>query len=184
MSGCYPSKMPSDPTTAPNRPSWLPLVDLCAVTRDSETVRTCIEVRIRHEYFQWLRFGSLSQVGDQLTRVGAYLKEGMTDEEHDSAYALSFDVSPIVLTSIRSGVVTLKAWVAGAAEDSESLHVPFESVLSVDEIEGVTCDADCGEQHIIVSRYSPSADVELWKKLRGRELRITIAPMSRRTEEE
>lgn len=41
------------------RPTWLPLVDLRAVTRDTNLVTTRISVRVGGDYFPWIEFGSL-----------------------------------------------------------------------------------------------------------------------------
>lgn len=166
------------------RPQWLPKVDLRAITRDSDICTTIVEVKWHGYFYEWLRFGSLSRVSDNGKWLGAHLREGITDFEHSSAYAVHFEVSRVELDTIHSGVVTLKAWVAGSDEDADTLCVPAQSILSVDELGGEPCEGpspDCrDENHLIVKQFTPKADVKLWKRLRGRELRISIITRHRK----
>lgn len=162
-------------TPSDKRPPWLPEVDLRAVTRDAHLVTTYIAVKFGGMYVPWLEFGSLSTMGDGKTFIGARFGSGVTDFEHDSAYALRVDVIDVQLVSIQDGCVDLRAWVA--AEDADGLNVPSKSILSLEEL-GVEPCSECegDEKHLIINTFTRKADVELWKRLRGRELRISIVP--------
>jgi hypothetical protein len=158
------------------------LVNLCAVTRDAHLVTTHISVKCNGEYFRWLEFGSLTTMGDRKSFIGARY-EGVTDFEHDSAYAVRIEVIDVQLVNIYGGCIELKTWVS--AEDERGVSVPRKSILSFDELGAVPCeDEHCvgEESHLIVESFSPANDVELWKRLRGRELRIEIVP--KRTDSE
>lgn len=166
-------------TPSDKRPSWLPEVDLRAVTRDANLVTTYIGVKIGGVFFPWLEFGSLSTMGDGKSFIGARF-ERVTDFEHDSAYAARIDVIDVQLVSIQDGCVELKAWVS--AESVDGVNVPSKSILSFEELGGEPCSECKGdERHLIIDSFTQKADIELWKRLRGHELRITIVP--KRTEE-
>lgn len=163
----------------PERPSWLPLVDLTAVTRDANAVRTEVSVQLGDGRFvPWIRLGALTTIGDRLNFLGAYYVEGVTDGDHASAYAMHIDVSHVLLEGVRYGRIYLKAWIAGAERDAEHLCLPPKSVLSLADVEGVRCDTCEGDDHghLIVPRFTPEPDVALWKRLRGRALEIEILP--------
>lgn len=158
-----------------NRPAWLPLVDLRAVTRDSEHVLTLIEVKAPDGYFYpWLKFGSLSDARENF--LAAYYIRGVTDEEHASAYVFHFDVTGLELVDVHRGNIGLRAWIAGAAEDAQNFKVPSKSMSSLEGVDLCSLP-DCGDGRHPVVDFTPSADLALWKKLRGRELRITIIPV-------
>jgi hypothetical protein len=160
-----------------NRPAWLPLVDLRAVTRDSEHVLTIIEVKAPDGYFYpWLKFGSLSDARENF--LAAYYTRGVKDGEHKSAYAFHFDITGLALTGIHHGNIVLRAWIAGAAEDAEGFKAPSKGMGSLEDLGVDPCSLpDCEDGRHPIVDFTPSVDLALWKKLRGRELRITIIPV-------
>jgi hypothetical protein len=177
--------------SALERPSWLPLVDLRGITRDADIVQTHIEVQTPQGYFPWLRFGSLSRIdlGENHSWIGARMKVGVTDMEHDSAYALRFEVTHVKLLYVTEGTVVLEACIAGANDDARSFNVPSASIDKVDLIpRAQMCEVCKGQDedskpHLITD-FTPKFDDKheydpvLWKNIRGCRIRITLGPIS------
>ena len=157
------------------RPSWLPLIDLRAVTRDSEHVETVISVRWQGVFFPWLRLGSLTRTED--TWLGAHYGHGVTDEEHHGAYAVRIDVRGLALEHCHGGVWQFGAWIAGAAEAFDSLRVPDVSMLSVSEIPTRRLCESCETPHLIAT-FNPSPECKLWGQIRGCRIRIETFPVN------
>jgi len=139
-------------------------------------LETRVSVLIHHTSFEWLAFGVASRVGlDARSQwIAAYLPRGFTDASHHAAYALWFDVIGIRLESIRDGVTTLAAYIAGSAVDSgTSFNVPSA-------VPDLSLLPDCphctGDRRHKITFDSPEANVSLWKKLRGVEVKITMGP--------
>jgi hypothetical protein len=164
-----------------SRPKWLPKIDLTKVTRNSDKVTTTVEVKGPDgSFYEWLRFGELSRFGSGQRFLGVYYTYGVTDTEHDSAYAIHFDVTGVKFMNVYGGNIEFEAIIAGADEDVESFKVPTGSIDSLDELEGEECEEDndyCDLGPHIMIEYTPKQNTELWKKLRGREIRITICPV-------
>ena len=154
------------------RPVWLPELDFRGVTRDSHLFETRIDVVHHGHPFPWLVFGELSKVSlDDHPFLGAYFRSDIRDDSCKPTFALFFDVVGLQLTGIRNSLVTLRAYVSGAAGQSEHFQVPS---VPYDVTHLGWCPHCKGlDRHQLFSDEL-KADRALWKRIRGAELRITL----------
>ena len=91
-------------------------MDLRSFSRDRDMVSTTISVDIDYQLYPWLRLGQISLnsrlLGDQGTIwiLSAYLGEH-TDQEHDSANIVRFEVVGLELGHIGYGMTHLTGWI-------------------------------------------------------------------------
>lgn len=184
------------------RPEWLPDVDLVGVTRGRrhvgreviETVHTTVWVELGGRPYRWIRCGLLTDVGDSKhwgRHIGARY-EGATDREHDSAYAFRLEVVGLQLQYVSGGVQEFVGLLPGGRGSRDSFRVPGASQAGVRDIPGaIWCDrpecnvtldpghyatVDSPQRHLI-TRFTPEPIAEeLWERLRGQMVRVTIAP--------
>lgn len=159
------------------RPAWLPLLDLRPITRDSDHAETQISVILQNQPVLWIQAGRLSHfnLSPSNQNLGAYFRDGVTDFEHDSAYAFHINVVGTFLHQIYHGVVELRAWLASRADDTERFKIPV-APIDLDSLEW--CSSCTGSERHRVGAYTPKPHRELWERLRGAELVIQIAPVT------
>jgi hypothetical protein len=155
--------------------------DLRSITRSEQCIT---DVYLIHDYKQvpWLRFGAAQLRHNERTRsssIAARLTAGVTDFEHDSAYAMRLPLIGVEFEKeFEYSIVLLHGWVDPSA--SEDFHVPLPG-YDPSSLPGATVckDARCSEPHPIVPEMHfagpPSKDCrELYEKVRGKRVEIRI----------
>lgn len=156
-------------------------LDLRRFARNPDRVVTVISVEVsdesgRMDFKPWLTLGESRLRGTREGHnVGSYLTEGMTDEEHDSAHLLSFDVIGLQWESLDYGATTFTAWVKPRNSPYDKFNVPkadYDPVAT-----GKPCDwcAKEGKPHLI-TKYLPGHNEELYRALAGRRIQIRVSP--------
>lgn len=159
--------------------------DLRSVNRESDQVECRVYISTdednhpRGDMKKWLVLG---QVGLRLdlnpTRLQAYLPEGVTDFEHDSAWAMLLPLIGVKLESLRYHTTVIEAYVAPRALDE--FCVPWPGYNPMEEEGAETCEYErCKDDpHMMVGedRYTPYSDPTLYEAVEGRLVRIHIGP--------
>ncbi len=157
------------------------LTDLRAISRDADKCLTIVTLGEDSSSFVWLKFGQLSRINvhKRSTLLRAYLPEGTTDFEHDSAYLLSLPVIGLAFDDIFYHQVSFSAWVD--PNGFEDFRVPRPGYNPLEHPNAVKCPAkECSkEPHIIVpeGHYAgPPPDVELFRAVAGKRVTIMVGP--------
>jgi hypothetical protein len=170
--------------------------DLRDISRESDVCSTIVRLSLdwdrdspRRPVIDWLKFGQANlrrhndSSHDGRYSIEAYLKEGVTDFEHDSAYALRLPLVGVQLASlpVLYHNTILVGWVDSAHDEGyEEFHVPRPGYNPMEHPKAVTCeDEHCAEKHIIVPEgfYVPPFDLELFNFVRGKRVEIIIGPV-------
>ncbi|KKK69814.1 hypothetical protein LCGC14_2930290 [marine sediment metagenome] len=160
--------------------------DLRSITRSSDIARTTIGIYMGAKwegydaFNPWLEFGVCEVRNEEnLCWIIARLDYGVTDFEHDSAYALRFPLIGLKFSRVYGHYTCLKAYVD--PNNVEEFHVPGPGYNPV-ALENAHECSDCEESHIIVPEgyYVPPVNKELYEKVRGREVEIRIGPVYNR----
>lgn len=158
--------------------------DLRAITRRSDTCVTTVGLRLSWEErnFRWLVLGeahlSSREGGNKGWTLKAYLTSGVTDFEHDSAYALQLPLIGVQLDSVYYHSSHIVGWVS--PEDASDFRVPRPGYNPMEHEDAVKCDGDrCGGPHVIVpeNHYCPPFDRELFEAVKGKRVEIHIGPV-------
>jgi hypothetical protein len=182
------------------RAAWhfrVPPTDLRDITRHAELSNALIQVGYESYsvHHTWLRCGLLNvNTNERMpgqVELRSYLGRGATDFEHDSAYAFCFKVIGWQFVSIdRYSIVEFTGWIVprGEAEDfrvPNPGYNPFEGQYQGADGRGediYMCSGEQGEckwadgkEHAVVD-YLPPANPELYEKLKGLPIRVTISP--------
>lgn len=159
----------------------LKTTDLSAITRRADRCLTTVTVDWDWQtQIRWLVFGEAKLRGHERNRTHelmAYLNGGMTDFEHDSAYALCLPLIGLQWTSMDYHTSHFVAWVNPNVESDRDFRVPRPGYSPADLPESKMCRR-CKPHHIIVPEgyYQPPYDGELYKLVRGKRVEITIGP--------
>jgi hypothetical protein len=159
----------------------LETVDLLKFTSRSNICRTTVTVHLDWETkVKWLVFGEA-----QIQKFGkkhqyllkAYLPAGVTDFEHDSAYAFRLPLVGLELDDIliSYGNTFLVAYVADEPED---FRIPRPDYNPLKGAEKCTLK-ECGKPHLIVpeGNYAgPQFDREIFELVRGKLVEIVVGP--------
>lgn len=157
--------------------------DLRSITRGSEKVRTTVKLYGDDGWSKdtWLVLGEchIRPVRDHFDgrwTFSAYLPEGVTDFEHDSAYAIKLPLTGLTFEGVEYGDTTLFAWVA--VYESEDFRVPDPGYNPMQHPEAQRCTSCKKNKHLIVPEgfFVPPANQTIFEKVRGRKIQITIGP--------
>jgi hypothetical protein len=172
--------------------------DLREISRESDICSTVVRLSLdwnrddaRPPVIDWLKFGQanlrrqIDSSHDGRYRLEAYLKEGVTDFEHDSAYALRLPLVGVQLSTlpVLYHNTILVGWVDSAQdEDYEDFHVPRPGYNPMKHPEAHICKSEyCkrDEEHIIVPEgfYVPPFDQELFDFVKGKRVEIIMGPV-------
>lgn len=165
--------------------------DLRSITRNADRCLTEVTIKIGWDLkIKWLVFGQ-SQIFRQTEsgkdgrwRLEAFLPVGVTDCEHDSAFALKLPLIGLQLGSpaVYYHTASYLAWVdpSAGADDSPDFHVPRSGYNPLDTTlaRAYECTECTKKKHLIVSRYVPEFDAELFKAVSGKMVEIAIGPVS------
>lgn len=158
-------------------------IDLRSVTRSSDIARTTIGIYMgarlegRDAFNPWIEMGACEVRNEgSLCWISSHLNYGVTDFEHDSAYALRLPLIGLQFSSVYNHYTVLKAYIDPNNEDE--FHVPGPGYNPVALENAYECP-DCKDKHMIVpeGNYVPPVNKELYEKVRGREIDIRIGPV-------
>jgi len=170
--------------------SLVQLTDLRSITRRSDTCHTVVTIHLDWETkIKWLEFGeanirSQRDNNDGRWSLNAYMGGGVTDFEHDSAYALQLPLIGLRLGSlaILYHQTRLDAWIDPDAADkfSQDFRVPRSGYNPMGHKDAHVCKQckDESKGHVIVPEgfYVPPFDLELYQAVRGKRVEILIGP--------
>lgn len=160
----------------PPPPLYTPdLLDLVKVTRPGVVTR----VRIQDPYYLnesvWIQCGLVSLLrrsADDAWSFAAHLTAAATDCDGGSALAFSFDLVGVNFAMLHEGSARFTAWIRGDDVDAFRVPVPGYSPLVDDST--VNCQS-CERSHRVVY-YKPPANRDLFEKVRGRRVFISMGP--------
>lgn len=157
--------------------SDVPFLDLTSITQPG--LFTKVEISDDHfgsrvKPWMYLRQTRLRPMGGgdcERWRFSAFLTDA-TDNEHDSAYAMT--ISLVGLRFLYADYVVV--W-AGFVEPTTAAYcrVPPVGYNPAADPKARVCDR-CDEKHVVVPYYQPPVDLELFQLVRGRLVRIYMAP--------
>ena len=157
--------------------------DLRAITRRSDKCLTVVEIKWDWETeIDWLTFGEAQlrhheNLGTH--DLMAYLTDGVTDFEHDSAYALSLPLIGLRFTRLDYHSTHFDAWVDPSHDADRGFRVPSPGYDPMKHPDAIVCRAKTCRRdgpHIIVpeGHYLPPFNKELFKLVAGKRVEITI----------
>ena len=156
--------------------------DLRAITRRSATCLTVVSIKWDWQTeINWLTFGEAQLRHHE--RLGthelmAYLTNGVTDFEHDSAYALSLPLIGLRFTRLDYHSTYFDAWVDPSHDVNRGFRVPRPGYNPMEHPESIMCKdkKNCTDGHIIVpeGHYLPPYDKELFRLVAGKRVEIVI----------
>ena len=125
---------------------------------------------------KWIELGA-SEIRDEsnLCCLAARMDYGITDFEHDSAYALRLPLIGLKFVMSYNHTIHFEAYIDPHNEDE--FRVPPVNYDPTKHERAYTCE-DCEEHHPVVPEgfYVPPFDKELYDKVKGHKVRITIGP--------
>jgi hypothetical protein len=152
------------------------LLDLRHITRDSS--RAVCRVRIQasdyHDY-EWIVCGVANlQMEKHFCRLTARTNAGITDFEHDSAYALSLPLVGVEFEFTMNHHSQFRAWVR--PDDLSDFNVPPPGYDPTKDEKAEKCKR-CKPRHWIVPAFVPPPNGKLFDKVRGRKVQISFGPV-------
>jgi hypothetical protein len=169
--------------------------DLREITRYSELCLTVVTVHLdwdRANMVKWLVCGQSRLIpqrerSDGTWRLEAYLTVGVTDFEHDSAYAFKLPLIGVQFDSVSYHQTQLTGWVDpnGGDESFPDFHVPRPGYNPMKLPGAELCDLGehgytCYKKpHMIVpeKHFVPPFDAELYEAIKGKKVEILISPV-------
>lgn len=152
--------------------------DLTGITRDPQEAIT--EVYIHEDRYArpqlWLKFGQAQLRNEEsFCWLSAYMMSGVTDWEHDSAYALRLPLIGVQFESVYYHKTKITAWVDPSNPDEFHVPTPGYDPTMLDE---ASLCSECDEPHMMVppGYYVPPFDKKLYEKVKGKRLTIYIGP--------
>lgn len=172
------------------KPFPLKTTDLRPITRRSDTCLTKVLLRRSWEdrQFEWLMMGeahlSGRQGGNQNWTLKAYLTSGVTDFEHDSAYALQLPLIGVELDSVYYHSTHIVGYVDPEL-DKNSFRVPVPDYNPMKHEDAVECK-ECEKPHVVVPEglYCPPFNWGLFNAVRGKRVEIHIGPVLPKDEDD
>lgn len=153
--------------------------DLRSITRRSDLLETTVFIQDKKwkPTKKWLIFGEAQLKNEKdFCWLSAYMSNGTTDPEHDSAYALRLPLIGLKLDYITYHNTILTAWIDPTGHDEFKVPRPGYDPTKLDDAHA--CDAECckGDPHIIVPEeyYVPPFDKELYEAVYGRKIKIYV----------
>lgn len=157
-------------------------LDFRPITRKPEVSRCIVEVDFGYPYgrVRWLTAGQvdLSAPNERgISTLKAYLPAGVTDFEHDSSYAFSFDLVGLQFDHTWYGMSNFKGFLHA---DLESFRVPDGDYNPMEHPDSWMCTT-CAESHPMLPDgfFTPKTSEQnkkLFMMLLGKPLRISIGP--------
>lgn len=164
--------------------------DLRSITRSSDTCRTSVLIHLDWETkVPWLEFGQAeirfqkeSSQSDGRHRLEARMTAGITDFEHDSAFAVRLPITGLTFQGVNYHRTRFTAWVDPNEDPafSPDFRVPRAGYDPTKHKDAHKCKQCKGKEgHIIVPEgfYVPPFDAELYEAVRGKMIEISIGPV-------
>ncbi len=169
-------------------PKNVPLLDLQVITRNPEEHPARVYLEVHYERVTWIQCGEVS-----LRRWGkdnlewyleARVRDGVTDLEHDSAYAFRLPLVGVQLgeLGVHHHITHLIGWISGTRE--EDFHIPPPEydptkIKGAQRCKNGQCLKEGPKSHIIVpdGYWMPPVNKELFNILRGHKVEITIGSL-------
>jgi hypothetical protein len=157
-------------------------VDLRPITRESDRYQTVVRIyRDGFRHKRWIVLGqaALERRGDGFDKplrwdFEAYLTEGVTDFEHDSARAIRIPLIAVEFKHVWYGHAEFNAVIDPM--NGRGFHVPPPGYNPMELPETRQCThPECkDEPHLVVpeGHYVPPTNEELFKKVAGRYVQI------------
>jgi hypothetical protein len=153
--------------------------DLRAITRRADSCLTTVIVHMAWNVnLEWLTFGEANirhianEGSDELiARIG----DGVTDDEHDAAYALILPLIGLRFHRLDYHTVHFEAWVD---PNPESFRVPRHGYDPAKNTQAHLCTSKtCHVPHIVVpvDGYQPPRDLGLHALVAGKRISIAVA---------
>ncbi len=174
----------------------LPKADFRSITRRSDICLTQVIVRLDFETkVEWLTLGesrvrSRRDTKDGNWRLDAYLPIGVTDFEHDSAYALQLPLIGLQFDHVYYHRTYLTGWVDPDCNDGREFRVPgpgYDPMSHPEAVEcrAATCKSNKPFPHMIVPQnfYVPPFNLDLYKIVKGKQVEIRIGPIFEKEDE-
>jgi hypothetical protein len=176
------------------KPSLIQEADFREITRYPELCLTVVYIQLGEDpdpRTKWLVCGQTRLIStkdrfDGTWRLEAYLPAGVTDFEHDSAYAFKLPLIGVQFGSVEYHQTILTAWVDPNADGYfkdfnvpragyNPMKLPGAELCDLGE-HGYTCNL---KPHMIVpeKHYVPPFDAELYEVVKGKKVRIVISPV-------
>lgn len=166
----------------------IPHTDLRSITRGAETARTTIEIIDRYDNAArhlWITCGQVSLRQDDRrpgdVTITCYLTEGVTDFEHDSAYAFHLDLIGWVFRGVDYGAVSFYGWLPSDIGWPGEFRVPGPGYNPMEDSDVYLCNEDyCAKDpHPMVSegKFIAPPNPELHKLVKGKRVRVTMRPV-------
>lgn len=127
----------------------------------------------------WIRAGQAEiRIEDRSSRFTVRMTEGVTDQEHDSAYVLQLPLIGVKFTHVWSHQACFTCWVD--PNDEEGFHVPDAGYDPTKHKDAYQCDNkkycdDVG--HWVVPYFVPPVNRKLYELMRGKKLEIMLSPV-------
>jgi len=159
-----------------------PLIDLRPITRESGRYQTVVRL-YRDQFYskRWIIFGQgrlikVSRAGISQWICDAYLTEGVTDFEHDSAYAISIPLVGVEFQGIYYGCSEFSAIINAQSPDGFNVPCTGYDPMSLPNARTCTSGRCEDDPHIIVpeGHYIPPHNADLFKQVGGRFVQITF----------
>lgn len=153
-------------------------VDLTPITRlreGSDKALTLVYLEVDYKPKLWFKCGEVNihpkPNGDY--GFSARLPYGVTDVEHDGAYAFNIPIIAVNFEFVSNGHVKLDAYIKPPQDQYgwEDFHFPKKLI----DLESAEMCSYCEEPHPIVD-YLPKANTELYRKLQGKKITIYLEP--------
>lgn len=153
-------------------------LDLRSITRDSDKLRSTVMLHVDWDVrIKWLMFGEANMRcfnSKKQWLLSAYLNNGTTDFEHDSAYAFRLPLIGVQFDDVNHQVTSFTAWID--SNNPSDFGIP-SSGYDPTKQEGSFICKDCkDEQHVIVPEgfYIPPFDQNLFDLVKGKQVEIVI----------
>lgn len=155
---------------------FVDLLDLTSITRDSKTCYTHIilENPLTHDPEPWIYCGrvNIQKKNDSgVYIVKSYLDYGITDFEHDSALAFSFEVIGLQFNFVDNHQSVFTGFIKPPLSTYDSFNIPAKDFNPL--LDATKCDSEyCKKEHLIIEDFLPDNNLKLGSKLGGLKVDI------------
>lgn len=175
------------PRSRVEEPFVVEALDMLKFTRNADKVRTYISIYdpyAERRETPWIICGDIqisSRDNVNVWDIGARMGHGVTDFEHDSAYAFRFEAVGLQFDGQYFGRMQFTAWIN--PNDPETFYIPKTAANPLEAKDTAHCtEKECKAEakkrkevpHVIVDRFVPPSNHALYEKLRGKQIRIAF----------
>lgn len=167
----------------------VPKLNLLSYTRNTDKVRTRIHIDNRMEFDDdpqplWIECGDIQinkREREPVWTIAARMSYGVTDFEHDSAYAFMFEAIGFEFESSYFGNLRFTGWIHHA--EAEQFKIPNPGYDPTKDPKTGRCGAKVckaeaksrkQEPHLIVERFVPPPNKKMFELLKGKRFFLTF----------